>query len=176
MIRLLLIAIWFESHRYLEQQKLFYCQTNRLKNNLEMTLSKFNKAVCIYLFLVMAIVACTTTVTKTKNPVFLLEMDSIQTDLAKIVTCENINLDGEEVNTNGRVTTALEVDILNGKNIPGNDSEMKALGKSIASDLKRALKDKNEYDTYKVLFITKETTGDVTRRNWIGSVFKSEEL
>jgi hypothetical protein len=141
-----------------------------------MTLNKLTKTLCIYLSLAGIPVACTTTITRTKDPVFHSGMDSIQIDLAKMVTYENINLNGKEISTNGKVATELEVDILNGKGIPADDNEMKKLGKSIAAELKKALKDKNEYDTYKVLFVTRETSGGVIRRTWKGSAFKSEEL
>ena len=50
------------------------------------------------------------------------------------------------------------------------------LGKQIAIEIKQSLQDKNEYNTYKVLFITKKENDGVTQRTWKGKIFKSEEL
>ena len=119
--------------------------------------------------------ACNLTVTKTKNPVFLGGMDNIQIDMNKILTFEHVSLVGKETDKNGKLSSELEVDIINGKNIPVDDNEMKKLGNSIASSLKNALKDRNEYDTYKVLFVSQEVSNGVTKRDWKGFVFKAEE-
>jgi hypothetical protein len=53
---------------------------------------------------------------------------------------------------------------------------MISLGKLIASDLKKSLKNPNQYNTYKVLFVKKQTDGGVTQRTWRGNVFKAGEL
>ncbi len=124
----------------------------------------------------LLIISCTTTTTTTKNPVFSTPMDSLQAGLNKLVSSEGINLDGKEINTNGKVSSELEIDITNGKNIPADENQMNALGKQIAIEIKGALQDKTEYETYKVLFITKTENAAVTSRSWKGKVFKSEEL
>lgn len=123
-----------------------------------------------------SIASCTMTTTKTKAPVFSIETEQLQKDLNQLVSCENINLDGKEVSTNGKINSELEVDIVNGKDIPSDDDQMISLGKLIASDLKKSLKDPNQYNTYKVLFIKKHTDSGVTQRTWRGKIFKSEEL
>ncbi len=53
---------------------------------------------------------------------------------------------------------------------------MNALAKRIALVNKEALQDKREYQTYKVLFITKTENAGVTGRAWNGKIFKSDEL
>jgi len=122
------------------------------------------------------IIGCTTTTTKTKNPTFSKSTDSLQVDLNKLVSCQGINLDGKEITTNGKATTELEIDITNGQNIPADENQMTSLGKQIASEIKEALQDKAQYQTYKVLFITRTENAGVTSRTWKGKVFKSEEL
>jgi len=122
------------------------------------------------------IVSCTTTTTKTKNPVFSKPTNSLQVDLNKLVSCEGINLDGKEINTDGKINTELEIDITNGQNIPTDENQMNDLGKHIAVEIKEALQDKAEYQTYKVLFITKTESAGVTSRTWKGKIFKAEEL
>jgi len=121
-------------------------------------------------------ICCTSTITKRKDPVFNIEISSVQTALNKIVICENINLAGKEITTDGKVTSELEVSIVNGQSIPTDEDQMKDLGKLIAWGLKKSLKDQNEYNKYIVLFVTKVTDGGVTKRNWKGNEFKSEEL
>jgi hypothetical protein len=70
----------------------------------------------------------------------------------------------------------LEIDITNGQNIPIDQEQMIALGKSIAKVFKNDLKDQNEYNTFQVLFITKQVNGNVTQKDWKGKIFKLEEL
>ena len=121
------------------------------------------------------LVSCTVTTTKTKDPVFT-DMSNVQKELVTLVKAENINLSGEEITTNKKTTSELQVAITNGINIPAGDQDRKALGKSIATSIKRNLIDPNEFDKYTVLFVTKVENGGVTKRNWVGDVFSSTEL
>lgn len=141
-----------------------------------MTVTKMTKALSFVTLTILIVVSCTTTTTKTKNPVFSKSTDSLQAHLNKLVSCQGINLGGTEVTTNGKTTTELEIDLTNGQNIPTGENQMNALGKQIAAEIKEALQDKAEYQTYKVLFITKTEDGAVTSRTWKGKIFKSEEL
>lgn len=136
-----------------------------------LTKTNFSYAICLTILLA----GCTLTTTKKKDPVFD-DVKKVVTELTSLVASENINLNGKEVAKNDKTTTELEVDVTNGKNIPTNDDERKALGKSIATTVKRNLKDKNEFETYTVLFVTTVETGGVTKRNWVGDVFMSSEL
>jgi hypothetical protein len=70
----------------------------------------------------------------------------------------------------------LEIDIINGKDIPNGDDQMVALGKLIASSVKHALLDTGEYDSYKVLFMTVTENAGSTQRTWKGKIFSSNEL
>jgi hypothetical protein len=124
----------------------------------------------------MLVAGCTITTTKTKNPAFSKSTDALQSELNKLVSCENINLDGKEITTNGKSSSELEIDITNGQNIPADENQMNDLGRQIAIIIKSSLQDKNEYDTYKVLFVVKKGDGDVTQRTWKGKIFKSVEL
>ena len=141
-----------------------------------MTLRKMTKTLSLVTLVTLLIIGCTTTTTKTKNPVFSKSTDSLQVDLNKLVSCEGVNLDGKEITTNGKINTELEIDITNGQNVPTDENQMNALAKQIAVEIKEALQDKTEYQTYKVLFITKTESAGVTSRTWKGKIFKSEEL
>ena len=125
---------------------------------------------------IIFIAGCTMTTTKTKPPVFRIPTEQLQKYLNQLVSCEDVNLDGKEVKTDGKIDSELEIDIINGKDIPSDDDQMISLGRSIASDLKKSLKDQNQYNSYKVLFIKKQTDGGVTQRTWKGKVFSTEEL
>lgn len=138
-----------------------------------MTLTKIKPILLICFTVLLA--SCTTTTTKTKNPV-LNDIHKVEKELTALVTAENINLNGKEITTNKKTTTELEVSITNGQNIPTNDDQRKVLGKSIAIAVKKNLKDQNEFGTYTVLFITKVESNGVTKRTWIGDVFSSAEL
>ncbi|MEO7047635.1 MAG: hypothetical protein ABI091_20215 [Ferruginibacter sp.] len=137
---------------------------------------KMTKIVSFLSLITFSMVSCTMTSTKTKNPVFSKSTDSLQADLNRIVSCERINLDGKEISNNGRLSSVLEIDITNGQNTPTSESQMEELEKQIALLVKQALKDKDEYNSYKVLFVTTKEDADLTQRTWKGKVFKSEEL
>jgi uncharacterized alkaline shock family protein YloU len=115
------------------------------------------------------------TTTKTKTP-GITDMGKFQQELTSIVKAENIHFTGKEITKNNKVTSELEVSITNGQNIPANDDDRKALGKSIAKTIKSNLEDSNEFDIYKVLFVTKVESAGGTKRNWVGNVFSSKEL
>jgi hypothetical protein len=138
--------------------------------NLTSTISK------ALLLSVSLFAGCKMTTTRIKNPVFSVDTNILQGELAKLISCENINVAGKEINTNGKINSQLEIDITNGQNIPIDKEQMIALGKSIAKVFKNDLKDQKEYNTYQVLFITKQVNGNVTQKDWKGKIFKLEEL
>jgi hypothetical protein len=129
----------------------------------------------LFVYITTLLPSCTMTTTKAKDPVFT-DMSKVQNELVSLVKADNINLNGKEITTNKKTTSELEVAITNGTNIPTGDDERKALGKSIATSIKRNLKDPNEYDKYTVLFVTKIGSSVATKRNWVGDVFNSTEL
>lgn len=135
---------------------------------------------CLLLFALLSysvfFVSCTTTITKVKDPAFSLEIKTIQADLKKIVTCQHINLNGKEVTSEGKTTSELEISIINGKNIPTDNTQLRTLGKTIASDIKKSLKDPNEYSKYKVLFVTVVENAGLTKKAWKSDEFASAEL
>ena len=130
----------------------------------------------IGLVLLLLFAACTTTITKTKNPEFGIPMDSLAGQINGLVTSQHVNLDGKQITTNGKDSSALEVDIINGRDIPQDDDHMKALGRSIAVDVHNALKDKNEYRAFLVLFVKVDSGSAVTKRSWSGFAYPAVEL
>jgi len=119
---------------------------------------------------------CTFTTTIIKNPIFSASNDSIKAALNKLVTFEHVTLNGQEITTNGKANAEMEIDVINGQNIPEDDKEMANLAAQIAASIKSALQNKNEYNTYKVLFIKRNQKGGVTESNWTGRVFESKDL
>jgi hypothetical protein len=127
-------------------------------------------------FLLTLLAACTFTTKRTKNPQFTSSTDSLSRQIGQFVSCEHINLDGKEITANGKTSSELEIDIINGKNVPADTMRMRSLGKSIASVFRSGLQDVDEYDSYQVLFMTVEPTSVGTKRKWIGMIYKAEEL
>jgi hypothetical protein len=119
---------------------------------------------------------CTFTTTVIKQPVFSISTDSVGIQLNRLVRCENFNLNGAEITTNGKKETILEIDVINGNNIPDEEEAMNALGKQIALQVKEDMADKNAYNSYKVLFVTQTTHGITTKSIERGRIFKNEEL
>ncbi len=141
-----------------------------------MALSTKTKTFSFLLFSLLIIESCTLTTTKQKAPVFSESDDSLQSELNQLVTCQNLNVDGKEITTEGKTSSVLEIDVVNGRGIPAKEDQMAALGKRIAAKIKEALQDKNEYNAYKVLFVAVRENGSVTQRKWRGKIFQSNEL
>lgn len=127
--------------------------------------------------LLLPVLSCTMTTTTRIDPDFRLSIDSLQTQLNGIVTCENINLVGTGISTNGKnPTSELEIAIKNGKNIPDDPDQNETLAKQIAIVVKSALNNQNQFDRYKVLFVVEKGEGSISKRTWKGKVFTSNEL
>jgi hypothetical protein len=102
--------------------------------------------------------ACNFTMTVPKPPVYAESMDSLRAQVRGLVSCEHFDVAGSETTTNGKKRTELKIDIVNGQDVPQGNS-MWVLGRSVASILKRALKDTAEYETYRVGFTREEKSG-----------------
>jgi hypothetical protein len=120
--------------------------------------------------------SCTTTIRKLKPPGYAIAPDSLQAQINRIVACQTIRLEGVETITNGKSSSELEIDIINGNGVPEDTTRMKALGHDIAADVRKALQESDEYDTYRVLFVKLETVEGMVKRSWKGNIFRSTEL
>jgi hypothetical protein len=116
------------------------------------------------------------TITTPKQPQFIFDAGTIQTNLSTLVICEDVDVNGTQTKTNNQTSSEMEIDIINGKNIPSNEDSMAHLGKEIAAQFKLELKDSGSFNTFKVLFVTKKVDGDVTSSTYTGRVFESAEL
>jgi len=106
----------------------------------------------------VGIEACNFTMTVPQPPVYVESMDSLRAQVRGLVSCEHFDVEGSETTTNGKKRTQLKIDIVNGQDVPQGKS-MWELGRSVASMLKRALKDTAEYETYRVGFTREEKSG-----------------
>jgi hypothetical protein len=141
-----------------------------------MTLTKTTKKLIFLSTLALAITGCTFTKTYLKDPVFSKSTDSTQMDLNKFISYQEISILGKEILTNNKSNSELDINITNGQNIPTDQNEMIALGKQVAIVIKKSLQNENEYQTYKVLFVTKTENSGVTKNTFTGKIFKTEEL
>jgi hypothetical protein len=131
------------------------------------------------LFAIVLVVGCkfTTTTSTIKDPLFKNQDTLVlEAKLDSLITCERVEIKGRDIKTNGVVSSVLEIDVLNGANVPNDYTQMNTLAKMIASFFKKILMDPNEYDTYKVFFITVKTNSGITQKNWNVKSFKSAEL
>lgn len=131
------------------------------------------------LFTILGLLAlatgCTFTTTREKPPVFSGSTDSLGARLNQLVKCEHFNVDGQEKTTNGKKVSYLQVDVINGVNIPQGES-MIALARSIGQEVRNALKDTGQYDRYSVRFVMVKVDGGLTSRSWTAKEFESAEL
>ena len=93
------------------------------------------------------------TQTKHKEAVFA-DNDKFENDLGRTIKAEEININGKEIVTGEDSTSELEIKILNGQNLPVIDEEIKSLSKSLAQVAKSNLKDADQFDRYKINFVT----------------------
>jgi len=130
------------------------------------------------LFIIIAIssINCTSTIVKRKDPVLSSGLNAVSSGLKGIIVSEHINLYGKELFTNGKSKSVFEIEIKNGQNIQEDEKGIEALGRTIASFLKKSLKDPNEYDSYEVIFSKKTAEGVATRTHWKSMYFDSKDL
>ncbi len=133
--------------------------------------------VIITLPVLLLFAACTTTVTYQKDPVFSEPKDSLRLHLWNLVGTDSINASGKEISINGFTTSQFELQVINSKKIPENDDEMKMLARSIAVEIRNALKDKNEYQKYAIIFAKVEYKSEhYISRTIRGQSFTVKEL
>jgi hypothetical protein len=121
-------------------------------------------------------VACSFTANKKIEPAFTQSIDSILRDLNSIIFAPQTSIQGHEVNSNGKVTTELTINLFNPKGLPNDTNEQSKIGEYIATLLKQALKDANTFTDYKVLFVNKVVDGTTTTSNYTGYSYKSVDL
>src|SRR5690606_31612628 len=104
----------------------------------------------------------TKTITTTREPALAVTADSLRFELSKLVICENIDLVEKEIRPEGSPSTfKLEVNVINGENLPSDKNELKELGKQVMAIVKSRLKDVEKFDTCFVLFETQSGSGAV---------------
>ena len=139
-----------------------------------------NRLLLIPFSIGVLISACSTTTAKTKDPVLNAPIDTVGIALHNLVKAKHINLDGETVTKDGKTTSDLKIEFTDGLGIPGDDTEMKKLGREIAIVGKKYLQDPKEYDEIIVYFITIKKSENAliekTERSWRFVTFKASEL
>jgi len=132
---------------------------------------------CMYVFVTSILLySCTYTSTSTNTNKVATETSALSQKIKTMVDYQDISYQTEKKNTNGVKTSAMVVNIINAKNIPETDDSLKLLGKKIATELKLAAKNSNEYNTYRVVFISKEQNGIITKTMNAGYTFKNGDL
>jgi hypothetical protein len=139
-------------------------------------LKTFLQSIVVLLSTMLLLLSCTVSTTKTKDPVFTVSPDSISLSLKSLIVAKEVNLSGTETKTNGKITSELTVRLINSINAPEDETQRTEIGKQVAKLLKQALKNPGDYTTYKVLFVTQETDGAVTRSSYTGHIYKSDDL
>ena len=136
----------------------------------------FFKKILLGLIIINFLAGCTTSIVKPKK----IEYDSNTTiaedSLRKLVTCENVDINGKETSRNGKVSAEVQIRIINGKNLPADEMELKGLGKAIASLFKHFITNSNEFDSYQVLFVDQKVNGGATESDYKGWSYKASEL
>ena len=122
----------------------------------------------LYMAVLAAVIftSCTYTFTRQLTPKFMVDNDSLQHELWRILPCESYNTNGSAVNENGVKATILEIDLVNPQDYPSSDTLMNELGRKVAFFLKKSLADKKEFQYFKILFVKRTRDDGVTRDSW----------
>ena len=132
---------------------------------------------CIkFILLIFPFAACHYSTTSIKNPTFRASTDSLGESIMKLVACQKINLDGKEINTDGRARTALNIEILNPGNLSSNTDSLHTLGKEIAVVIKGGLTDPKSFEVLNVIFINQKTTGGMSVSSNRGFEYQTDTL
>ncbi|MEI6820820.1 MAG: hypothetical protein WCL51_02715 [Bacteroidota bacterium] len=130
-----------------------------------------------FIILIAFCTSCTRTKPLSEIPTFNISNDSLQLTLNSIITAEHINICGYEKKSLSSTTIFLQIDILNGNNIPSGNNEQQVLSKKIASFFKHALKNQNAYAEYRIKYAKKlKDNSLVTLNSYQSFKFKSDEL
>lgn len=78
------------------------------------------KQLPVLLSIILLITSCTFTTTLSKPPAFKESADSVGAKINSLVTCERMNFDGSIKKSNGKTSAEIEIDIINGKDIPSD--------------------------------------------------------
>ena len=125
-----------------------------------------------YILLFFLFGGCTFTSSKTKDPSFKTDQNTIAGYLTNTIDCERIDITGTEENTNGNKISELTIKIINGVNLPSQKAELELLGKKITFKLIENLTDPDEFDTFKLFFVTQQENGALKTNQYEGFVYK----
>ena len=90
-----------------------------------------------------------------------------------ILPDEQLNFTGYSVTSGNKTTSELEIRITNAERLPQNKDELRSISIKISQAFKLALKDKKQYQTYKVKFVTRKDQG---RTATIATTIKATEF
>ena len=116
------------------------------------------------------------TTTKEKTPEFNVGLSSIDSSLKTLVHYQHTNISGVEKTTNNKITTEIQIKIINGINLPTEKTDLESLAKRIASQIKQEVKNQNDFKNYRVFFVEQSKGAIGAVNKWKSWVFKSEEL
>ena len=140
-----------------------------------MAYQKF-KAFFICICIMISLLACQFTNTRVKDPAFSRDVKSLSKDIHNVVTTQSVNVNGEEIVTNGKSKSVLTISLINPQNIPADTAGSDRILRHVASIIKYALSDTNEYMNYNVYFVNSSTKYHVTNTTSDGNSYKSEEI
>lgn len=125
--------------------------------------------------LLTSIFSCT--YTKSFPPKLNDKGDAAISEIKSANSFEDIDLQEKTV-SGSQKATILTVRLFNGKNLPVETDTvaLKKLGKQIAEQIKPALADAKEVDSYVVLFCTRVIDGSTTHTKFTGYEYTSSEL
>jgi hypothetical protein len=132
----------------------------------------------LFFFLMSSLflVSCKLTIVKAKDPVFIQDSIFIDSQSNRLISCEGINLEGKEAESNEKYNSILEIKIVNPQNLSSDKIAIKNLSKKIASFLKKCLKDSEEYNIYRVIYVNQTADGGVIKKSSDKWQFLSKEL
>lgn len=92
------------------------------------------------------------------EPKLAIQPEMLSKNLKTFISYEGLNINGTKITTNGKDVTELDIEIINGTSkVAGK--ELASLGENIAMEISKALSNGDEFDTYKIHFVSEKSSG-----------------
>lgn len=126
------------------------------------------------IFIILSIVNCN--FPEAKKPQLERDWSLIESDLKNVSNFQNVGLNCRTFSSGDKVIHSLNVSLINGKNLPESDDQLKDIAKNALKIAINSISNEEEYHRFITIFITKNDGGIVKTNKAVPFEFKLEEL
>jgi hypothetical protein len=155
---------------------------NLKKNEMKIKVFEVSKTMlaktkfCLVLLFSILVVGCTHTLTKPIDPAVFGDVDKFEYEFLNLIQAEGINFSVIEVTKGENTTLEVEINIVNGINIPTNADKRRTLSQSLANVVKNNLREPNQFEIYRVTYRNRSESAAGFVESRKSDFLKSSEL